>query len=93
MRIVWKLLEILLVVSSILAFLSALYLGIRWAYTLPRLADPSTGRIFPLVYHGTTVFLTYSQDLLFKCLFYGSLLGFLAAILIHKYVAPFRKAT
>ena len=78
-------LTLVLVVTCVFCLAAAVYLDIHYAYTMPRSAQPETGRIYPLcVSHGTVVYVNQRElryaDFVFHDLMtlfgIGAILGF-----------------
>lgn len=55
----------------ILGILTTLSVNIKLVRTAPRLPQPDTGNVVPYNVHGTYVYITHLQDLMWRSAFFG----------------------
>ncbi|MGO9517739.1 MAG: hypothetical protein ACLPND_11890 [Candidatus Korobacteraceae bacterium] len=62
-RRVWRTVAIVLMVPALAVWLYTGVIWNRYLNTLPRVPDPTTGRVYPLNIHGVVVFQTHAEKL------------------------------
>ncbi|MGC2830076.1 MAG: hypothetical protein WB994_10590 [Candidatus Acidiferrum sp.] len=90
-RALWKWLEIVFGVASLLIGLGDFWLSNQYARTLSSVADPGTGRTLPFNMHGHIVYLTNGEHARLYGLIFSSGVLFVLAVLIDLLKKPFRE--
>jgi len=87
----WKPLEIIAGVGALIVWFTSMFLWMYYDHTRPTVADPSTGRIYPLNSHGSIVYLTQPEQFWLYSLIWVAGICFVIAVCIDVFKKPFRR--
>lgn len=89
----WKFVEIATGTIGVALAISSGQLGLHYAFTRPRIPDPTFGRVYSLNTHGSIVYLTgHEQTLMNSLLVIGGAL-FVIAVAVDIIKKPFRSGS
>ncbi len=68
---------------AVFAFFAAVGLHTWYGVSLPKCAEPAVGRVYALVHHGITVYMTRTEQHVLLGLFGGAILGVVVAVALR----------
>lgn len=87
----WRRLEVVSLIISAVAFLSAIYLSFYLVNTRPKVPEPSEFRIYVHNVHGKVAYLNNSERLSLDLLFSIAGAGFVVGVIVDRSKRPFQK--